>query len=197
MHEAIGQIASHVPQGIALAEPITTPYNRIIVCGMGGSAIAGEIISMMRDDVIVHWNYGIPSSATIHDLVVCISWSGMPAEVLSSYQAAQKLGATIACITTGGTLGAWARRDGTHLIPMPLSAPAPRLGAGLMTGALLGLLAMQQRAPLVDALALEVRGKTLAGDIGDRIPVFYSPCALRKVGGFCEAMIYDNAKHPA
>lgn len=197
MHNAIGQVASHVAEGIALAKPITTPYNRIIVCGMGGSAIAGEIVSIMRGDVIIHWDYGVPMSTTMHDLVVCISWSGMPAEVLSSYQAAQERGATIACITTGGTLGAWARRDGVHLVPLPLSAPAPRLGAGLMTGALLGLLAMPQQAPMIDASALEARGKALAQEIGDRIPVFYSPYDMRKVGGFFKAMINENAKHPA
>lgn len=197
MHSSIQEIASHVAQGILLAVPITTPYNRIVICGMGGSAVAGEIISMMRDDVIIHWDYGIPASTTMHDLVVCISWSGMPVEVLSSYQAAQKLGTTIAVITTGGTLGAWARRDGVHLTPLPLSAPAPRLGAGLMTGALLGLLAMPQQAPMIDASALEARGKTLAQEVGDRIPVFYSPFTLRKVGGFFKAMINENAKHPA
>jgi glucose/mannose-6-phosphate isomerase len=197
MRRGIEELAHHVAEGMRLAAPVSTPYHRVFVCGMGGSAMAGEIISMMRDDVVIHWDYGIPKSATPQDLVVCISWSGMPTEVLSSYEAAQKQAIPLAVITTGGTLGSWARRDGTHLVSLPLAAPAPRLGAGLMTGALLGVLGMTHASTTVNAGALEARGRALAHDIGDRIPVFYTPYALRKVGGFFKTMINENAKHPA
>jgi glucose/mannose-6-phosphate isomerase len=66
-----------------------------------------------------------------------------------------------------------------------------------MTGALLGVLGMHQQVPTNTTKDLEVQGKELATNIRDRIPVFYTPFALRKVGGFFKSMINENAKQPA
>jgi glucose/mannose-6-phosphate isomerase len=164
---------------------------------MGGSAVAGELLSAARNDVVVHWDYGIPRGLTSDDLVVCTSWSGTTAEALSSLEAAVAAGLTVAAITTGGALADRARELHIPLVLLPADGHPPRVNAGLMTGALFGLLGMADALPTIDAAALEEQGKTLALAIGDKSPVFYAAYPWRRIAGFFKTVINEDAKRPA
>lgn len=174
---------------------VTRPFRSIISTGMGGSAVAGEILSMVRDGVIVHWDYDLPRTAGAQDLVVCTSWSGDTEETISSYRAAKAAGAEILVITSGGALADLARADGTPLIPLPRPNDIPRVNVGLMTGALFGALGMEDGLPDAwDAAATESEGKALAESIGDRMPVVYASYPWRKLTGFWKMAYSETAK---
>ena len=197
MRDFILSIPDQLPAGIALgnAHRIGHAYRRIISCGMGGSAIAGEILSMILPDVVVHWDYDLPKNATVEDLVVCTSWSGSTEETISSYKAARALGAHTLVITAGGKLADMAAADGSPLIPLPHANAVPRTNAAVMTGALFAALGIADRLPAkLDLVALEVQGKELAATIGDRMLVVYTSYPWRKLTGFWKMAYSETAK---
>lgn len=96
----------------------------IIVCGMGGSAIGGDLVASAYGDrlvrpVHVERYYGLPSWATGDMAVLCISYSGNTEETLASFEAAGALGAPRVVATTGGELADLAREADVPVIGFP------------------------------------------------------------------------------
>lgn len=116
------------------AQGLTSPPRSIIVCGMGGSAIAGDVLSAWAREILtvpllVHRNYDLPSWASDQDLVVASSYSGETEETLSSYARAKQIGASMLAISTGGELEQRCLTDGVPLIKIPGGLP-PRCAFG-------------------------------------------------------------------
>ena len=83
--------------------------DQIIISGMGGSGIGGQILSSIADlegfAKISYWNnYNLPKWADENCSVICVSYSGNTAETLSAAEDALKLGCNLEVITTGGKL---------------------------------------------------------------------------------------------
>lgn len=194
VRDAILSFSSQLKGGATLAKPVEGKFDRVICCGMGGSSVAGEMLSMARNDVVVHWNWELPATVNPRDLVVCTSWSGDTAETISSYDTARVAGLSVAVITTGGELARKAHADGVPLTILPDTNTPPRFNAGLMTGALFAMLGMTDQLPKIDAATLEDAGKALAGEIGAKTPIFYASYPWRKIAGFFKAMTNENAK---
>lgn len=120
----------------------------LCLCGIGGSAIAGEIsrdIVMQESPVpiLMARGYTIPSAVNKDWAVVVTSYSGNTEETLSSFEEALTRKATVFIITTGGELGRRARAGTVHLVPEGLQprAALPLVFSGLHTlvVAILGL----------------------------------------------------------
>lgn len=123
--------------------PVSQPRN-IIVCGMGGSAIAGDIAASWLSDragcpIHVHRNYGLPGWAGPQDLVIASSYSGETEETLSAFDEAVKRQIGLAAITSGGTLKSKCLARGFPLTTIPGGLP-PRGALGYSFFALAGLL---------------------------------------------------------
>ena len=100
--------ASEIGKKISLRQKYNNIHN-IVIAGMGGSAIGGDINNMLlRDDLaiplIVSRNYNIPKWANKHTLVIMSSYSGDTEETLSAFDDALLKECHIIGITTGGTL---------------------------------------------------------------------------------------------
>jgi len=100
--------ASKIGKKIRLNKKYNNIHN-IIVVGMGGSAIGGDINKMLlKNDLsiplIVSRNYFIPKWANKHSLVVVSSYSGGTEETLSAFKDALSKECQIYGITTGGIL---------------------------------------------------------------------------------------------
>ncbi len=165
----------------------------IICCGMGGSSVAGELLSLVRSDVIVHWDRRLSANTTPADQVICTSWSGNTSETISSYDAARAAGIPVSVITTGGMLADKARADGVPLVLLPASGTPARENALAMAAALFNLIGAGE-LPAIDTAAAETEGALLADAIGSRIPVFYAAYPMRKIAGFFKAIINEDAK---
>jgi glucose/mannose-6-phosphate isomerase len=81
----------------------------VIVAGLGGSAIGGDVVQNLFHKELtlpyfVSRNYNLPSFADESSLVILSSYSGNTEETLSSAKDALNAGAQIVCITTGGKL---------------------------------------------------------------------------------------------
>ena len=100
--------AMAIGQGVVLKSPPAS-INNVVVAGMGGSAIGGNVNRMLlRDElsvpIYVSRNYQIPSWADKHTLVITSSYSGETEETLSAMTDALEKGCQICGLTTGGKL---------------------------------------------------------------------------------------------
>jgi glucose/mannose-6-phosphate isomerase len=198
VRDLIARLPAQLIEGARLGAAVShadKPYQHIITTGMGGSSVAGEILSMVKEGVIVHWDYDLPVGIGAQDLVVCTSWSGDTEETISSYEAAREAGLDTLCITSGGKLAALAHKHSTPLILLPHTDAVPRANVGLMAGALLGALGMADRIPSnLDGTAGDVPGRELAEAIGERMSVVYASYPWRKMTGFWKMAFSETAK---
>jgi glucose/mannose-6-phosphate isomerase len=109
---------------------------KIIVIGMGGSAIGGDILSKLlvneiKVPIFVNRNYRLPNFADKKTLVFATSYSGNTEETLSSYKDAKNRGCKIICVTSGGELAKNAESDMFPIIKIPGGQP-PRSALGYM-----------------------------------------------------------------
>jgi glucose/mannose-6-phosphate isomerase len=130
-------------QGLDRAGDWRADCRRIILCGMGGSAIAADLVAPLLAgsgvSLTVWRDYGLPHWAAPGDLVVCSSYSGNTEETLSAAAAAGDRGLDRFVITTGGALGELADDAGLPRVTLPPGLP-PRASLGYGLGTLVRLL---------------------------------------------------------
>jgi glucose/mannose-6-phosphate isomerase len=103
-------LAFELPRGYA-------DVDRIVVLGMGGSAIGGDLLSSLcaleakAPPVSVCRDYDLPLSLSERTLVIASSYSGMTEETLSAFEQALATPAKKLVLTTGGDLKALADRN--------------------------------------------------------------------------------------
>ena len=127
----------------------------LVVCGMGGSAIGGDLANAALGDqatrpITVVRSYGIEAWTTPDSLVLCASYSGETEETLACFEAAGAAGAQRVVLTTGGTLSQLARDDGVPVIGVP-AGMQPRAAVIYMTIGALECAALCGAAPQLHA----------------------------------------------
>ena len=95
-----------------------------MVCGMGGSAIGGDLAAAALGDrltrpLVAVRGYELPSWATPEWTVLCSSYSGETEETLACFAAAEALGARRIVASTGGALVDGAREAGVPVVGLP------------------------------------------------------------------------------
>jgi glucose/mannose-6-phosphate isomerase len=105
-----------------------------VLIGMGGSAIAGDLIRILADregavPVHVVRHYEPPSWITPEDFLLFSSYSGETEETLSAYGALRRMGCRAAVLASGGTLARRAEDDGLPVALLPGGFP-PRAALG-------------------------------------------------------------------
>ena len=108
----------------------------IIYLGMGGSAIAGDIIKEVLFDELhlplqVVRGYELPGYCSGSSLVIASSYSGNTEETLSAAKAAAKTGAKIIAITSGGEMLKMAKKNKWKVFLVPEGFP-PRQAFGYL-----------------------------------------------------------------
>lgn len=198
--------ADATPEG-----PTITPAE-VLVCGMGGSGISGDVAAVVTGRrVTVHKSYGLPGwAADARPLVAVVSYSGATEESLDALAAATELGLDVVSVTSSGPIGG----ERAHLtVPGGLQ---PRAAFGYLGGGLLKLLSavgaaddptpdLREASELVQGLLgddLAGPGGTLAADIAaelaDRFPLVYGATGLTGVAAYrWKTQLNENAKAPA
>jgi glucose/mannose-6-phosphate isomerase len=187
----------------------------LLVCGMGGSAIGGDLAAAVLGErltgpLLTVRGYGLPSWATANWTVLCSSYSGGTEETLSGFAAAEALGARRVIASTGGKLTERARAAGDPVIGLPGLLPAPRTAIAYMLVCGLEVAAAAGIAPRVvteveaAAAFLETERETLrhlagevAGAVGDRVPVIYGAGPTASAARRWKTQVNENAKLPA
>jgi glucose/mannose-6-phosphate isomerase len=123
----------------------------LAVCGMGGSAIGGDLALAILGDratrpLRVVRDYALEPWAGSDSLVLCASYSGDTEEALACFEAAGIVEAPRIALTTGGKLAELARAEGVPVIGVP-SGMLPRAAVLYMTVAALEAAALCDAAP--------------------------------------------------
>jgi glucose/mannose-6-phosphate isomerase len=116
----------------------------VVFCGMGGSAVAGDVLkqtfrSRLTVPVDVNRSPALPAFAGPHTLVIASSYSGGTAETLAALQEAIARGCRIIAITSGGELASACAEHAIATAIVP-GGKQPRAALGLLTFAMLGAL---------------------------------------------------------
>lgn len=186
----------------------------VMVCGMGSSAIGGDLAAAALGDrcilpMLTIRGYELPVWATPDWTVVCSSFSGNTEETLACWEAARALGARRLAATMGGQLAAAARADGAPVIGLPAALPAPRTSVGYMftvaaeTAALAGAPRIHTE---IDAAAAHLErsrdalleeAERIAARLGGIVPVFHGADLTAPVARRWKGEVNENAKAPA
>ncbi|HXF51123.1 MAG TPA: bifunctional phosphoglucose/phosphomannose isomerase [Dehalococcoidia bacterium] len=140
----------------------------VVVCGMGGSAIGGDIVRALANrlchvPVVVLRGYDLPGWVGSRTLAVFCSASGNTEETLAAFDRALDTDAPKIVITQGGRLLEEARANGIAAIQYRYDGePRSGLGYGLML-----LLAALQRTGLVEDIDDDVT-EAVATLVGQR-----------------------------
>ena len=97
---------------------------KIVVIGMGGSAIGGDLLRFYVNDscrvpILVNRSYNLPKFVDSKTLVFACSFSGKTEETLTVTKKLKETGARVICITSGGDLEAMAHKSNYSIINIP------------------------------------------------------------------------------
>ncbi len=210
MLQVINNFSSQCRDALGLPKGISVPNNikNIVVIGMGGSAIGGDLLKAYMNDskspVHVIRSYKVPNFVDENSLVFAVSYSGNTEETLSALKDAQSKNAKIIGITSGGKLA----QECSKVIKIPPGLQ-PRAALGYLFFPMLGILhnsglARVKNDDLNEMLAVlkktedfDSLGQNIAKKLKDKVPVIYSSEALAPVAMRWKTQINENAKVPA
>lgn len=136
------QLAEAWELGKTLPQPNPDGIERVVVVGLGGSAIGADLLAayaepLLSVPLIVQRSYTLPAwAAGENTLVICSSHSGNTEETLSGFELAVERGCRIMAITTGGKLAEKTAGAGAALWQFEFDSQ-PRAAVGYSFGLLL------------------------------------------------------------
>ena len=214
----------HYEKAAKLAKTVSINYPKpktIIVAGMGGSAIGGELLKDWARDKIavpieVCREYSLPAYANKNTLVFVVSYSGETEESLSAFLDAIKRKCMAVCISSGGVLHEFAEK---------LNVPCLRVTSEMAPRATLPYLFMPlpillNKIGIVSDVTSEISetikilrqvsdsnspeklfnsnfSKKLASNICGTVPVVYGFGIYRAVAQRVKTQFNENSKVPA
>jgi glucose/mannose-6-phosphate isomerase len=190
------------------------PSAGLFVCGMGGSAIGGDLAAAALGDrltgpMLSVRSYALPSWATPEWTVLCSSYSGETEETLACLEAAEALGARRVVASIGGPLVDRARATDVPVVGLP-GIFQPRAAVAYMLVVATEVAWLAGVAPRVhteidaaaafltdQAEALQQQAREIAALIADAVPVIYGSDLTSPVARRWKTQVNENAKFPA
>ena len=216
--------AKHYQKAAKIAEKTSLKYSKptnIIVAGMGGSGIGGELLKDWARDkapvpIVVSRDYSLPAYANEQSLVLIVSYSGETEESLSAFLDATKKKCMMHCISSGGSLLEFAEKLGVPYLRVPSGMP-PRASlpylfvplpkslekAGVVSGVsgeLSEAIRLLERVSGENAPEKPVKdnfAKTLAVGINGSVPEVYGFGFYRSVAQRFKQQFNENSKVPS
>ena len=213
LRETYKQILSAWNNKIDLSNLKIKNISSIIFCGLGGSAISGDLlVNYLSDELTIPFNvvrgYNLPSNVKDNSLVIISSYSGNTEETISCFNQALKKNCAIVAITSGGKISDEAIN---HKVPVVKIQGGfqPRYALGL---GFFSLLKVMQELKLANEESTVRRIKDLWQKRGEEyslenniafqfaeklvgfIPVIYSSEFLSSVGYRFKSQFNENSK---
>jgi glucose/mannose-6-phosphate isomerase len=195
----------------------------VVVCGMGGSGIAGDVLAAVAGPacpvpVLTHRGYGLPAWVGAADLVIAVSCSGTTEETLSATEEAVRRGCRLLVVGAADSpISALSDRGRGVFVPVT-QGRQPRATVWALSTPLvlaadaLGLLTadsdvVEATAARLEDVALRCRpdadhfvnpAKRLALELSAALPVIWGTSPLAGVAAYRFAcQLNENAKLPA
>jgi glucose/mannose-6-phosphate isomerase len=182
----------------------------VVVAGMGGSAIAGDVIKEWLNPPFpfeVCRSYHMPRWVSRDTLVVLISYSGETEETLSCAREAKAVGAKIVGIGSGGSLARLLGDSPFLRVPpgLPPRSAFPYLFFSTVRALKdVGLVPTQLEMEISEALELlpgvrerAEEAKRIAVRMLNKIAFIYAPPGLTSVAFRLKTQLNENSKMPA
>jgi glucose/mannose-6-phosphate isomerase len=199
--------------------PEAADVQNVVVLGMGGSGIAGDVLTAvaapeLRVPVVAVKGYEAPAFVGPGTLCFAVSMSGGTEETIEAASAAAAAGARMVVLSSGGRLAELAGEWGAPWVPLPTNIPMPRAGIGavavppLVVLEQIGLLqGIAERLTAAVAQLKKRRDQLIADsnpalDLARRIdrtmPIVYGTGAIGGVAAVrWKNQVNENAKAPA
>jgi glucose/mannose-6-phosphate isomerase len=183
---------------------INSDYDKVVIVGMGGSAIAGLIVKdlLPQINIVIERNYIPNTSINQNTLVIVSSYSGNTEETLSYYHSAKELTNNIFGITAGGKLLEALKDDNKNYYILPEGYP-PRSATGytltvlvrLLDSSLLEGISVDLLQNYSDQLSLEEStAHVLAKKIYSTIPIVVTEESLTSISFRLKSQLNENSK---
>ncbi len=205
------------------ALPDASDIDNIVVLGMGGSGVAGDVVQAVGTaslpvPLTVLKHYRTPAFVGPRTLAFAVSYSGDTEETVEMAKGALVAGATLIVITRGGQLAELARERGALHIPCPDDIPLPRLALGALVAPILVVLFRMGMLPEAHASLAKAQeqlqrrrdecrpsvelasnpARELARRIDRTVPIIYGVGGLGGVAAMrWKCSMNENAKAPA
>jgi glucose/mannose-6-phosphate isomerase len=220
-------LAAALPEQVAAAAllardveglPAHDDIENVVVLGMGGSGIAGDIVAaaaapFMSVPVVVSKGYEVPSFVGAGTLCFAVSCSGNTEETLEAAQEAVAAGARLVVLSSGGQLAALAAAHAAPHIALP-EIPMPRAAVGSVSVPALVVLERVGLFPgatgYIDDAVAQLRrrrdkliqdgspAQLLAKRMYRTMPIIYGGDAVGSVAAYrFKCQVNENAKAPA
>ncbi len=189
--------------------------DNIVVAGMGGSAIGGDIVKTCIEDVSdvpmeTRRGYDLPNYVNERTLLIPVSYSGNTRETLTLTEAGLNVGAQVIGVSTGGRLGDVLDRKGKPWIRIP-KAPMPRAAPGYLTIPIFNILEAGGIASFSSELATVAKDlreiapryrpgtanntpMEIAASLAGRVPLVYAPGAYEPAAKRWMTQFNENSK---
>jgi len=188
---------------------INFPFEKLIFCGMGGSALCGEILKLyferrkIKSPILIHKDYGLPFGEGGNNFYFVISYSGNTEETISAFREILKKKFKVIAISSGGKLEKIAKERGVAFVPLPKNLP-PRFALGYVFSVVFEILKkskiLREKGKFYLKLApekLEKKGEELAQKIKGKIPLVYSSRINFPLAKIWKINFNENSKTPA
>ena len=194
-------------------------WKNIVICGMGGSAIGGELAKNLTSEqieipILINRSWSLPASIDKESLVILVSYSGETRETLSCAEAAANKKAKIFVITSGGQLEKMAKKEKWPMFKFNYKAP-PRASLAYL---FMPILVILEKLSLIDFKNWQIEkslatldkfnqtfypeiptekniAKHLAYYVFDHLPIIIAPDKLAAAARRFKTQIAENAKN--
>lgn len=219
MRKLIEDFSKQLREAVRLGQkaeirPASREIRQVVIAGMGGSGIGGNLVaSLVQDEikvpVLVVKNYQLPHFINEHTLFIASSFSGDTEETITCLEQALAAGAQCVAISSGGTIAKMAEQHELDLARIPADTKSPRASLGYSLLQMLfvlhykGLIGnafiedTERIALLLDQEeeSLCIRGEKLANSMKGYLPCVYADSRLRPVALRIQQQINENGKH--
>lgn len=217
MDKLIKAFPQNIDEALNIASKVTLTSSlqhlrNVVVCGMGGSGIGGEIVGQwVADDIGVPFvcvkDYVLPYFVNDKTLLIASSYSGNTEETLAAVQDGLERGSFIIAICSGGKLAELAKEKGFPVILVPGGNP-PRSAIAFSLVQLVSILEklelvtirysaqLKSAIDLLNANETEIheKAKELATFLKGKTPIFYSTPLFEGVAVRARQQFNENAK---
>ena len=197
----ITSIPEHIRKGYALGAGVRVekPFDRVVVGGMGGSGIVGDLIKELVDQdrnnplvVETAKGYEAPKTVDKNTLFIGISYSGNTEETLSTYKTAARKGCQAVLLSNGGKLEELAKFNKHQHIKVPKGLQ-PRMALAYLFFPVLRVLeeakAIGSQAAEVESLASSLQRQ----DVSRKAMELSEKCFERNIVVYADQSFYPVA----
>lgn len=214
-------------EGFSIAQDITVSqdFNKVVISGMGGSALHADVLRCYLDDffvqesaypriqIVQNRSYILPPESYDRCLNIVCSHSGNTEETIASFE--QILEKNLPCvgISAGGVIEKMCQKNGVQHVklPIPYENFQPRMATGNFVAAILQILITAQKIPdctthvcdhivpqiYKDIVSFEENAKVIAQNLVGKTPIIYASEEFKSLAMVWKIKINENSKVPA